>query len=197
MYQYSREDIAKKISISRINPGSPSAFAVLLDPGTLAVLVYRFGRFAKNVRLPVAGHLLKILYFVCFYLIQMLTGISIQAYADIGPRFVVMHFSCVFVLAEKIGSDFTVYEGVTVGNIRGKSRLPIIGNNVTLEAGCKVLGDVTIGDNVVVRANSLVLNDIPSNSIAMGNPARHTPMKQGIKDSDRTEIQHSLKQEIV
>ncbi|MGZ8957080.1 MAG: serine O-acetyltransferase [Methylosarcina sp.] len=197
MYQYSREDIAKKISLSGITSGSLSAFAVLFDPGTLAVLVYRFGRFAKDVRLPLVGHLLKALYFACFYLVQMFTGISIQAYADIGPRFVVMHFSCVFVVAEKIGSDFTVYEGVTVGNIRGKSRLPIIGNNVTLEAGCKVLGDVTIGDNVVVRANSLVLSDIPSNSIAVGNPARHTPMKQDIKNPDRTEIQHSLKQEIV
>jgi serine acetyltransferase len=197
MYQYSREDIAKKISLSGITPGSPSVLAVLFDPGTLAVLVYRFGRFAKNVRFPVVGQVMKALYFVCFYLVQMLTGISIQAYADIGRRFVVMHFSCVFVLAEKIGSDFTVFEGVTVGNIRGKSRLPIIGNNVTLEAGCKVLGDVTIGDNVVVRANSLVLSDIPSNSIAIGNPARHTPLKQDTKNPDRTEIQHSLKQEIV
>jgi serine acetyltransferase len=48
----------------------------------------------------------------------------------------------------------------------------VIGNNVFLEPGCKILGDVTIGDNVVVRANSLVLNDVPSNSIAVGNPAR-------------------------
>ncbi|HEU5074496.1 MAG TPA: hypothetical protein VFU02_09990, partial [Polyangiaceae bacterium] len=60
----------------------------------------------------------------------------------------------------------------TVGNVRGKRRLPVIGNNVFLEPGCKVLGEVTLGDNVVVRANSLVLKDVPSNSIVLGNPAR-------------------------
>lgn len=196
MCQVFREDINKKISLSKEITGPFSRWAVFFEPGTLAVLVYRYGRFAKDVRWPIVGQLMKAVYFVCFYLVQMLTGISIQAYADIGPRFVVMHFSCVFVLAETIGSDFTVFEGVTIGNIRGKTRLPIIGSNVTLEAGCKVLGDVTIGDNVVVRANSLVISDIPSNSIAIGNPARHSPMTEP-NISGATETKNSLKKELI
>lgn len=196
MCQVFREDINKKISLSKEIAGPFSRLTVFFEPGTLAVLVYRFGRFAKDVRWPIAGHLMKAVYFVCFYLVQMLTGISIQAYADIGPRFVVMHFSCVFVLAETIGSDFTVFEGVTIGNIRGKNRLPIIGSNVTLEAGCKVLGDVTIGDNVVVRANSLVISDIPSNSIAIGNPARHSPMTEP-NNFGAAETKNSLKKELI
>lgn len=156
--------------------GAAGWLATALEPGTLAVMVYRFGRCGRSLRVPVLRQLVAVLYYALFYLVQMFTGISIQAYADIGRRFVVRNFSCIFVLAERIGDDFTVCEGVTVGNIRGKPRLPIIGNNVYLEPGCKILGNVTIGDNVVVRANSLVLSDIPSNSIATGNPARVTPL---------------------
>ena len=49
---------------------------------------------------------------------------------------------------------------------------PTIGNNVYLGAGCKVMGGVTIGDNVVVSANSLVIADVPSNCTVLGVPAR-------------------------
>lgn len=161
----------------QVTDGAGNGFlGVLLQRGTLAVMVYRFGRFAREVRIPLIGHGLKAGYYVLFYLTQMFTGISIQAYARIGARFVVRNHTGIFLLAESVGSDFTVCEGVTVGNIRGKGRLPIIGDHVYLEPGCKILGDVTIGDNVVIRANSLVLTDVPSNSIAVGNPARVLPM---------------------
>lgn len=170
-------DIARKMQVTG-KQGVAGWLATLLSPGTLAVAVYRFGRFGRDLRVPVLRQLLGVVYYMLFYLVQMFTGISIQAYARIGRRFVVRNFSCIFVLAESIGDDFTVCEGVTVGNIRGRPRLAIIGNNVYLEPGCKILGDVTIGDNVVIRANSLVLNDVPSNSIAVGNPARVSALKQ-------------------
>jgi serine acetyltransferase len=172
------DDIDKKIQM-RTSAGMSSHFPACLERGTLAVLVYRFGRYSRTVRVPGFRQMLTAIYYGLFYFIQMFTGISIQAYTRIGPRFVVNNFSGIFVLAETIGADFTVCEGVTVGNIRGKGRLAIIGNNVYLEPGCKVLGSITIGDNVVVRANSLVLSDVPSNSMVMGNPARITPL-QGI-----------------
>jgi serine O-acetyltransferase len=146
----------------------------LLSPGSLAVLVYRFGAWGSRKRSPLFLPA-KIAYFPLFYLVQTFAGISVQAYSRIGKRFVILNQSCVFVVAESIGDDFTVSQGVTVGNVRGKKRLPILGNNVYLEPGCKILGEVTIGDNVVVRANSLVLKDVPSNSIAVGNPARTMP----------------------
>lgn len=175
MFGYILEDIATKTRACKPAPGWLDYLASAFQRGSIAVAVYRFGHFARNLRVPVLRQLLMIIYYAVFYLVQMFFGISIQAYSRIGRRFVVNNFSCIFVLAESIGDDFTVCEGVTVGNIRGKPRLPIIGNNVYLEPGCKILGNVTIGDNVVVRANSLVLNDIPSNSIAIGNPARATP----------------------
>ena len=169
-------DIDKKIHM-RTSAGLSSHFPAYFERGTFAVMVYRFGRYSRNVRMPGLRQILAVFYYGLFYFVQMFAGISIQVYTKIGPRFVVNNFSGIFVLAESIGEDFTVCEGVTVGNIRGKNRLAIIGNNVYLEPGCKVLGSITIGDNVVVRANSLVLNDVPSNSLAMGNPARITPLQ--------------------
>jgi serine O-acetyltransferase len=173
MFDTLRQDLqrAAHLSTSENLPGTSSSLR-----GRLAVAVYRFGRYARECRIPLIGLLFKVLYYFLFYFVQMFTGISIQAYARIGPGLVIRNPGCVFVLAESIGSNFTVSEGVTIGNIRGKSRLAIIGDNVYLEPGCKILGDVTIGNNVVVRANSLVLGDIPDNSMAVGNPARITKM---------------------
>jgi serine O-acetyltransferase len=176
MFERVFEDITAKADLRFGQPGIWGHLKTIGERGTIAVMVYRFGRFARQTRVPLLKPLLMIVYYVLFYLVQMFTGISIQAYADIGRRFVVRNFSGIFVLAERIGSDCTVCEGVTVGNIRGKGRLPVIGDRVYLEPGCKVLGAVTIGDDVVIRANSLILSDVPSQSIAVGNPARILPL---------------------
>ena len=101
----------------------------------------------------------------------MLTGIHIHRESDIGPGLVVHNCSGIFVLAKRIGHSCTVNQGVSVVSVRGTG-WPTIGNNVYLGAGCKVMGGVTIGDNVVVSANSLVIADVPSNCTVLGVPAR-------------------------
>lgn len=178
MFELVREDIQARLKFAESPADSQSWLGAAFARGSLAVMVYRYSQWSKEIRLPIISQFLKAIYFVLFYMIQMFAGISIQAYAKIGRRFVVRNHTCTFVLAETIGSDCTVCEGVTIGNIRGKSRLPILGNNVYLEPGCKILGDITIGNNVVVRANSLVLSDVPDNSIAIGNPARILPLQE-------------------
>jgi serine O-acetyltransferase len=149
----------------------------VFSPGFIAVMVYRFGRVAMAAPLPVKL-LLGPVYFVVFYLVQSFFGISVQAFAKIGPGFVILHRGCIFVVAEAIGANFTVSPGVTVGNVRGSKRLPSLGDDVFMEAGSKILGEVTIGDNVVLQANSLALKDVPSNSLAVGNPARVKPLPE-------------------
>lgn len=73
-----------------------------------------------------------------------------------------------------IGENCEIMQGVTIGNNALKSReeVAVIGNNVTLCAGSKVIGHVTVGDNVVVGANSVVVKDIPKNAIVGGIPAK-------------------------
>lgn len=73
-----------------------------------------------------------------------------------------------------IGEYCKIFNGVTLGNKNteiAESFQPIIENHVVLSTGAKILGGITIGSNSIVGANSVVINDIPKNSIAVGIPA--------------------------
>ncbi len=73
-----------------------------------------------------------------------------------------------------IGNNVTLYAGVVLGgtSLEKTKRHPTLGDNVVVGTGAKVLGPVTIGDNVRVGANSVVVNDIPPNSVVVGVPGR-------------------------
>ena len=102
------------------------------------------------------------------------TGIEIHPGATIGRRVFIDHGDGV-VIGETtiIGDDVTIYQGVTLGGT-GKDigkRHPTILNGVTIGAGAKVLGPITIGANSRIGANSVVLSCIPANATAIGIPA--------------------------
>ncbi len=69
-----------------------------------------------------------------------------------------------------IGSSCKIYQGVTIGQSKGK--YPQIGDNVIIYPGAKVIGDIRVGDNSIVGANAVVTKDVPSNTIVAGIPAR-------------------------
>jgi serine O-acetyltransferase len=142
-----------------------------LEFGTLAAVVYRFGRWVYSIKVPVFRQLMIFIYLVANTICLAITGIHVHRESDIGPGLVIHNSNCIFVLATRIGHSCTLNQGVTIGSIRGKGR-PTIGNNVYLAAGCKVMGGVTVGDNVLVGANSVVIADVPSNCTVMGVPAR-------------------------
>lgn len=87
---------------------------------------------------------------------------------------VVIHETCV------VGAGTCTFQQVTLGikDVRSGSTsnrgggAPTIGKNVTICAGAKILGDVTIGDWAVIGANAVVLSDVPANALAVGVPAR-------------------------
>lgn len=170
------QDLKRRKELLELS-GFFGTLSAVLSPGFIAVAVFRFGRFAMTAPIPLKI-LFGIIYFVVFYLVQSFFGISVQAFAKIGPGFVILQRGCIFVVAETVGSNFTVSPGVTVGNVRGSKRLPELGDNVFMEAGAKILGEVTVGDNVVLQANSLALKDVPSNSLAVGNPVRVKPLPE-------------------
>jgi len=87
------------------------------------------------------------------------------------------HPKCIYFHSQSaIGENFTISQGVTIGGNLYKTkngrRSPIIGDNVLLGAGAKVLGPVEVGDNSIIGANAVVVKDIPENSVAAGVPAR-------------------------
>jgi serine O-acetyltransferase len=61
---------------------------------------------------------------------------------------------------------------VTIGGKSGWYEVPIIGNNVEINAGARILGPVKVGDNVVIGANAVVTKDVPSNCVVAGVPAK-------------------------
>jgi serine O-acetyltransferase len=75
-----------------------------------------------------------------------------------------------------IGKGCKIYHNVTIGTKDTKNfknaPYPIIGDNVLIYPNSIIIGDISIGDNSIIGAGAIVLNDIPSNSIVIGNPAR-------------------------
>ena len=141
---------------------------MLLYPGFKAVRMYRMSHWLYNHKM----------FFLARYVSQRCvkkTNIEIHPGAQIGRRFFIDHGTGV-VIGETtiIGDDVTIYQGVTLGGT-GKhtgKRHPTIGNNVLIGAGSKVLGPFRVGDNTNIAAGSVVLSEIPSDSTAVGSPAR-------------------------
>ena len=71
-----------------------------------------------------------------------------------------------------IGNNVRIDQHVTIGIRWDEGAAPIIGNNVRIGAGAKVLGNIRVGDNARIGANAVVLTDVPENATAVGVPAR-------------------------
>ena len=111
---------------------------------------------------------------------RFLTGIEIHPGATIGRRFFIDHgMGIVIGETAEIGDGVMLYHGVTLGGqvLTQTKRHPTLGDNVTIGAGAKVLGPVTIGAGSAVGANAVVTKDVPENSIAVGIPAKFRPRK--------------------
>jgi len=176
MFENIKADVRRKRMVYVVRPEDQTFFRkyikVNLQMGTITVWVYRFGRWSKDIRIPVLRQLMFFIYSLLNMAVMLGAGINIPIYSTIGKGFVIHNFSCIFILTKKMGDNCTVNQGVTIGNIRGGKHPPIVGNNVYFGAGCKVLGEITIGDNVLIAANSLVITDVPDNCTVAGVPAR-------------------------
>lgn len=148
---------------------------ILFTQGVWAIIVYRFGRWVHcSSRIPVLRQFFKILAFLEFKTIEITTGISIPFSADIGEGFYIGHFGGIILNGEvKIGKNCSIGAGVVVGTKGlGDGGVPIIGDNVYIGVGAKILGGIKIGDNARIGANAVVLTDIPDNATAVGIPAK-------------------------
>jgi serine O-acetyltransferase len=88
----------------------------------------------------------------------------------IGEGFFIQHGFSTIIGAEVIGKNCWINQEVTLGYVN-EHGLPIIGDNVHVTAGAKVLGGITIGDNSLVGANAVVVKDVPPNCTVVGIPA--------------------------
>ncbi|MGG4034108.1 serine acetyltransferase [Paenibacillus cisolokensis] len=146
----------KKTSVFKI------AVSSILGIGpSQTVLFYRLSRWFLLSRVP-------FVHFIFCRLNLILNGADISAYADIGPGFFVAHSQGIVIGQNvKCGQNLTIFQNVTIGAkspFDGKEEMPNLGNNVTLYAGCKVLGPISIGDNVKIGANVVITSNVTNNN---------------------------------
>jgi serine O-acetyltransferase len=141
--------------------------------GFWAMAVYRFGRWRYRIRPALLRKPFSLAYKLLFKLVQVVTGIELPCEAEVGRNFVIDHFGGIIISGyARFGDNCRIRNGVVVGlKHAGSPCAPVIGNNVDIGAGAKLLGGITVGSNVLIGANAVVLVDVPDGCLAVGNPA--------------------------
>ena len=142
-------------------------------------LIY-FYRFSHWLFVNKLTFLSKLVYRINFLIFNSSVPPSVKigrgtkfAYGGIG---VVIHHSV------EIGAECIIGQGITIGGRNKYETSPKIGNRVYIGAGARILGPITSGSEVIISPNSVVIHNIPSNSIAIGMPAKVTKSNIYIKD---------------
>ncbi|HXZ77556.1 MAG TPA: serine O-acetyltransferase EpsC [Streptosporangiaceae bacterium] len=108
-------------------------------------------------------------------LTRLLTGVDIHPAAILGTAVFIDHATGV-VIGEtaEVGNDVTIYQGVTLGgtSLNAGKRHPTVGDRVTIGAGAKVLGPITIGEDSRIGANAVVVKPVPPSSVVVGVPGQ-------------------------
>lgn len=158
------------------DPAARSEMEILLCyPGVHAILIYRLAHKLYQEEWFTAARMLS-------QLGRWFTGIEIHPGATIGSRVLIDHgMGVVIGETAEVGDDCVLYQGVTLGagsdarggaETRGKKRHPTLGKGVIVGSGAEIQGPVTVGDNVRVASGSIVLRDVPSDSVVVGVPGR-------------------------
>jgi serine O-acetyltransferase len=147
--------------------------AFLREQSLWAIRVYRFGRRVDRLPAGMYRRLLDRAYWLVFRVVETLTGISISKDADIGPGLRIWHFGGIFIHPQVvIGRNCTLRQGVTIGNREHDGPAPTLGDDVEIGAAAQILGGVRVGHRCRIGAMSLVLEDVPDGTTAVGVPAR-------------------------
>lgn len=167
-------------SIKKNDPAIKSNIELFFNyPGLIAIVHYRIAHrlYKRKFRLLAR---------IIMGFTQFITHIDIHPACSIGKGVFIDHGIGVVIGETAILKDnITIYQGVTLGGVtlEKTKRHPTIESGVTIGAGAKILGNITIGENAKIGANSVVIRDVPPNSTAVGIPARII-QKGRIKDSN-------------
>jgi len=159
-----RSDIGRKAIWCYESDRWPAVLKTLLTDGTMAMIYYRLMQWSRRHRLvPFEMIFNKLNAIFC--------NCIIGRGAEFGPGFVLIHSTGVVINGSvRGGSNVFIEHQVTIGADRRQS--PVIGDDVFIGAGAKIIGSITIGNGARIGANAVVLNDIPAHVTAVGIPAR-------------------------
>ncbi|MGV3722647.1 MAG: serine O-acetyltransferase [Actinomycetota bacterium] len=164
MLRVALEDIGRKADWYGLPRTRRSMLRMCLSDGSSAQLIYRLMRYCQTRRLKVAAMLL--------YRANAAIGHAVIGRdAEFGPGLVILHSYGIVINSEvRAGKNLVLEHGVTIGAEKGRS--PVLGDNVFVGAGAKIIGDVRIGSDVKIGANAVVTRDLPDGATAVGVPAR-------------------------
>lgn len=172
-----RADFARYLKIASADHSSARAYvSAATEFGFIAICVYRYGRWTRRLRPWPLALPFKVIYHVLDVLTRLLLGIELSTNSDIGPGFYIGHAGGI-VVHGKLGAACSIGQGVTIGS-RGAGRsdgYPELGDRVYLGAGAMVIGRVRVGDDVVVGANTVVVEDVPARCRVVSARARVLP----------------------
>lgn len=153
------------------DPAARSTFEVVLCyPGVHALAFHRIAHaiWRRGWRIP-ARFLSQVARFF--------TGIEIHPAAKIGSGLFIDHgMGVVIGETAEVGENVTLLQGVTLGgtSLKREKRHPTLGDNVVVGAGAKIIGAFKIGDGSRIGAGSVVVREVPTNSVVVGVPGRIT-----------------------
>ena len=141
---------------------------VMISDGSSAVVLYRLYEFFRKIKLEVIGY-------IFLELNKLLNGCVIGRKAEFEGGFVLMHpIGVVINAGVKGGRNIVLESSVVIGAARNglPVEVPVLGHNIFIGSGAKVLGGIKIGNNVKIGANAVVLNNVPDGATVVGIPAR-------------------------
>jgi serine O-acetyltransferase len=124
-------------------------------------------RFLRPLLRPIAALLQK--------LMEILTGISLPADCEIGEGLYIGHFGGIVIApGVRIGHNCNIAQNVTIGSLGAPDPggVPTIGNRVFIGTHSVVMGEISVGDDAMICAGSMVNRPVPARAVVLGNPAR-------------------------
>ena len=145
-------------------------FVACANPRMVPVVLLRFAEYFSRHHF---GFLAKL----CSVFNVLFFGIEVSPKVEIGGGLFLPHTVGTVIGAARIGDNCTILQGVTLGTSEPDmgftvSKRPVIGNDVFIGAGAKVIGGITVGDHAKIGANAVVLQDVPAYAVAVGVPAK-------------------------
>lgn len=129
--------------------------------------LYRLGNYCYRKNIPiipkVINILIRVIYRCAIYSETSIGKRTLFGYGGIG---VVIHKRAV------IGENCVIGTNVTIGGRTKSKEVPVIGDDVYIATGAKVLGNVKVGNECVIGANAVVIHDVPDNCVVAGIPAK-------------------------
>ena len=166
-------------SVFKRDPAARNVFEIITCySGVQAVIIYRFTHLLWRYKLYWLARFISTL-------ARWITGIEIHPGAVIGRRFFIDHgMGVVIGETSEIGDDCMIYHGVTLGGTSWDKvkRHPTLKDGVIIGAGAKILGPITLGKNVRVGSNSVVVRSVDDNCTVVGIPGR--VLEKKVSDDD-------------